>query len=47
VGPAETAAQALAMVVERLPAGGGPAFPGTAEELAAHEEAATGTRPDG
>ncbi|MFJ3942286.1 MULTISPECIES: DUF6193 family natural product biosynthesis protein [Streptomyces] len=42
VGPAETATLALAMVVQRLPAGCGPAFPGTAEELAAHEEAVRG-----
>ncbi|MCF3962469.1 DUF6193 family natural product biosynthesis protein [Streptomyces fuscigenes] len=39
VGPAETAAQAVAMVVERLPTGCGPAFPGTPDELDAHEKA--------
>lgn len=37
VGPAPTAQDAIAMVVQRLPAGCGPAFPGTPEELAAHE----------
>ncbi|MFB8208201.1 DUF6193 family natural product biosynthesis protein [Streptomyces sp. NPDC056010] len=37
VGPAETVAQAIAMVLERLPAGCGPAFLGTPEELASHE----------
>jgi hypothetical protein len=37
VGPAATAQEAIAMVVERLPAGYGPAFVGTPEELAAHE----------
>jgi hypothetical protein len=39
VGPAATAAQTIAMVVERLPPNSGPAFIGTPEELAAHEEA--------
>lgn len=39
VGPALTAQDAIAMVVQRLPAGCGPAFPGTPEELAAHEAA--------
>ncbi|WP_282792414.1 DUF6193 family natural product biosynthesis protein [Streptomyces sp. CC224B] len=42
VGPAATAAEAVAMVVERLPSGCGPAFVGTPDELAAHEEAAHG-----
>lgn len=37
VGPAATAAEAVAMVLERLPANCGPAFVGTPEELAAHE----------
>ncbi|MEW2272508.1 DUF6193 family natural product biosynthesis protein [Streptomyces griseofuscus] len=37
VGPAATAQEAIAMVVERLPAGCGPAFLGTPEELATHE----------
>ncbi|WP_425547275.1 DUF6193 family natural product biosynthesis protein [Actinocorallia aurantiaca] len=37
VGSAADAAQAVAMVVERLPANCGPAFIGTPEELAAHE----------
>lgn len=37
VGPAATAAQAVAMVVERLPPGCGPAFVGGPQELAAHE----------
>ncbi|MHB9756471.1 DUF6193 family natural product biosynthesis protein [Streptomyces sp. BYX5S] len=40
VGPAATAQEAIAMVVERLPAPCGPAFLGTPEELAAHETAA-------
>jgi Family of unknown function (DUF6193) len=40
VGPALTAREAIAMVVQRLPAGCGPAFLGTPEELAAHEAAA-------
>jgi hypothetical protein len=39
VGPAATPAQAIAMVVERLPPGCGPAFVGSPEELAAYEEA--------
>ncbi|MGV9291925.1 DUF6193 family natural product biosynthesis protein [Streptomyces sp. NPDC003719] len=39
VGPAATAQEAVAMVVRRLPAGCGPAFLGTAEELAAQEAA--------
>lgn len=37
VGPAATAQDAIAMVVQHLPAGCGPAFVGTPEELAAHE----------
>ncbi|MFI1396903.1 DUF6193 family natural product biosynthesis protein [Streptomyces sp. NPDC020681] len=37
VGPAATAQDAIAMVIERLPAGCGPAFVGTLDELAAHE----------
>ncbi|WP_257002399.1 DUF6193 family natural product biosynthesis protein [Streptomyces sp. WZ.A104] len=37
VGPAETVGEAVAMVLERLPVGCGPAFLGTPEELAAHE----------
>ncbi|MEU9123528.1 DUF6193 family natural product biosynthesis protein [Streptomyces sp. NPDC048506] len=40
VGPATTVEEAVAMVVERLPPGCGPAFVGTPEELAAHEAAA-------
>jgi hypothetical protein len=36
VGPAATAQDAIAMVVERLPPGTGPAFVGTPEELAKH-----------
>lgn len=39
VGQAPTAERAVAMVTERLPAGCGRAFPGTPEELAAHEAA--------
>ncbi|MEU6427625.1 DUF6193 family natural product biosynthesis protein [Microbispora sp. NPDC046973] len=39
VGPAATPSQAVAMVVERLPYGCGPAFVGTPEELAAQERA--------
>ncbi|MCS0606117.1 DUF6193 family natural product biosynthesis protein [Streptomyces sp. LP11] len=39
VGPAATAEQAVAMVLERLPAGCGPAFAGTREELAARDAA--------
>ncbi|MFF4711049.1 DUF6193 family natural product biosynthesis protein [Streptomyces eurythermus] len=39
VGPAATPLEAIAMVVERLPPGCGPAFVGTREELAAHEAA--------
>ncbi|WP_372407526.1 DUF6193 family natural product biosynthesis protein [Streptomyces luteireticuli] len=42
VGVAATAREAVAMVVERLPAGCGPAFVGTPEELAEHER--TGRR---
>lgn len=37
VGPAATAQDAIAMVLERLRAGCGLAFVGTPEELAAHE----------
>ncbi|MEU7011870.1 DUF6193 family natural product biosynthesis protein [Streptomyces sp. NPDC046332] len=37
VGPAATAQDAIAMVVQHLPAGCGPAFVGTPEELAAQE----------
>jgi hypothetical protein len=37
VGPADTAQEAIAMVVDRLPPGCGPAFLGTPDELAAHE----------
>lgn len=37
VGPADSAAQAVAMVIERLPANCGPAFLSAPEELAAHE----------
>jgi hypothetical protein len=44
VGPAQTAAQAIAMVLERLPAGSGPAFLGSPAELAAYETAARGQR---
>ncbi len=39
VGQAATAGEAVAMVVERLPARCGKAFLGTPEELAAHEAA--------
>ncbi|WP_219825593.1 DUF6193 family natural product biosynthesis protein [Nonomuraea typhae] len=39
VGYAATAAHAVAMVVEHLPPGCGPAFVGTPAELAAHEAA--------
>ncbi|MET9293637.1 DUF6193 family natural product biosynthesis protein [Streptomyces sp. NPDC003077] len=39
VGVAETVAEAVAMVVERLPAGCRPAYLGTPEELAAQEAA--------
>ncbi|WNM35446.1 DUF6193 family natural product biosynthesis protein [Streptomyces sp. Li-HN-5-11] len=37
VGPAATAHEAIAMVVERLPSGCGTAFIGTRQELAVHE----------
>ncbi|WP_246886108.1 DUF6193 family natural product biosynthesis protein [Streptomyces sp. GESEQ-4] len=37
VGRVATAEEAVALVVERLPEGCGPAFVGTPEELAAHE----------
>ncbi|MGI5401904.1 DUF6193 family natural product biosynthesis protein [Streptomyces sp. CA-135486] len=37
IGDASTAQEAVAMVVERLPPGCGPAFIGTPEELAAYE----------
>ncbi len=37
VGPAETVWEAIAIVLECLPVGCGPAFLGTPEELAAHE----------
>lgn len=37
VGLAETPEQAIAMVLDRLPTGCGPAFVGTPEELTAHE----------
>ncbi|MFJ3934060.1 MULTISPECIES: DUF6193 family natural product biosynthesis protein [unclassified Streptomyces] len=37
VGRADTAREAVAMVVERLPSNCGPAFNGTSEELAADE----------
>ncbi|WP_245388264.1 DUF6193 family natural product biosynthesis protein [Streptomyces iranensis] len=40
VGPAATAQEAIAMVVQRLPADCGPAFLGNPEELAAHEATA-------
>lgn len=43
VGPATTAREAVAMVVECLPAGCGSAFVGTPEELAAYD--ATTRRP--
>ncbi|QCX73705.1 hypothetical protein C9F11_47170 (plasmid) [Streptomyces sp. YIM 121038] len=39
VGPAATAREAIAMVIQHLPSGCGPAFLGTPEELAAHEAA--------
>lgn len=39
VGQAATAAQAVAMVVEHLPPGCGPAFVGSPQELDAHETA--------
>lgn len=39
VGWTPTAEEAVALVVERLPPGCGPAFAGTPEELTAHEEA--------
>ncbi|RPF41839.1 hypothetical protein EDD96_5664 [Streptomyces sp. Ag109_G2-6] len=39
IGEAATARQAVAMVVERLPAGCGPAFVGTAQALAERENA--------
>ncbi|MCF6521737.1 hypothetical protein HOY81_01280 [Streptomyces sp. JJ36] len=47
VGPAATAQEAVAMVVERLPPGCGPAFAGTPEELAAYEAAGTERQPEG
>jgi hypothetical protein len=37
IGPAATAQDAVAMVVDRLPAGCGPAFVGSSDELAAYE----------
>jgi hypothetical protein len=37
IGPAATAEQAIAMILERLPPGCGAAFVGTPEELSAHE----------
>ncbi|MFH8409083.1 DUF6193 family natural product biosynthesis protein [Streptomyces sp. NPDC018019] len=37
IGKADTAQEAVAMVVERLPANCGPAFNGTSEELEAYE----------
>ncbi|GAA0488667.1 hypothetical protein GCM10009544_57250 [Streptomyces stramineus] len=40
VGPAATSEQAIAMVVERLPPGCGPAFVGSPEELSSHEATA-------
>ncbi|MEV0263874.1 DUF6193 family natural product biosynthesis protein [Streptomyces sp. NPDC050617] len=43
VGPAATPEEAVAMVVERLPPGSGPAFAGTPEELAAHEANRSGS----
>lgn len=39
IGEALTAREAVAMVVERLPANCGPAFNGTPEELAEYEQA--------
>ncbi|MEU2779954.1 DUF6193 family natural product biosynthesis protein [Streptomyces sp. NPDC007162] len=47
VGPAATAQEAVAMVVQRLPACCGPAFLGTPEELAAHEATVKRHRTDG
>lgn len=44
VGPAATAEEVAAMVVERLPPHCGPAFVGTREQLAAHEAATNGHR---
>ncbi len=46
IGPAATAREAIAMVVERLPPGCGPAFVGSPEELAAHEEKTLQRRTD-
>jgi hypothetical protein len=46
VGPAATAREAIAMVVERLPPGCSPAFVGTPEELAAHEASLRQLRTD-
>lgn len=46
VGPAATPAQAIMMVVERLPPGCGPAFVGTPEELAVHDAAASTAVPE-
>jgi Family of unknown function (DUF6193) len=43
VGPAATAREAVAMVLDRLPPGCGPAFIGTPEELAETERAAQPT----
>jgi hypothetical protein len=37
IGETDTAQEAIAIVVERLPANCGPAFVGTPEELTAHE----------
>ncbi|MER5757735.1 DUF6193 family natural product biosynthesis protein [Streptomyces sp. NPDC002082] len=47
VGPADTPQQAIAMVVEHLPLGCGPAFVGTPEELATHEAAEHQSQTDG
>ncbi|MGW4410039.1 DUF6193 family natural product biosynthesis protein [Nonomuraea sp. NPDC004702] len=38
IGPAATAEEAIAVVVEHLPPGCGPAFAGTPAELAAYED---------
>ena len=46
VGPAATPAQAVMMVVERLPPGCGPAFVGTPAELAIHDATALSATPE-
>ncbi|MBP8535622.1 hypothetical protein GWI24_21420 [Streptomyces sp. MK37H] len=44
IAETDSAKTAVAMVIERLPPGCGPAFVGTAEELATHEKARKSTQ---